>query len=64
MGRFGGEDIRSWRGPDGRTTAGFRSVAERCWKESGYGPGQSQSQHGLLGVALLNEEKSQINRRN
>ena len=38
MGRFGGEDIRSWRGPDGRTTAGFRSVAERCWKESGYGP--------------------------
>lgn len=38
MGRFGGEDVRSWRSPDGRTTAGFRSVAQRCWKESGYHP--------------------------
>jgi acetyl-CoA acetyltransferase len=38
MGRFGGPDINGGQGPDGRMTAGFRSVAERCWKESGYGP--------------------------
>lgn len=38
MGRYGGQDLSESRGPDGRTTAGFRSVAARCWKESGYGP--------------------------
>ena len=38
MGRYGGRDLRESQAPDGRTTAGFRSVAERCWKQSGYGP--------------------------
>jgi acetyl-CoA acetyltransferase len=39
MGRFGGEDVRDHRDPDGHSTAGFRSVAQRCWAESGYKPG-------------------------
>jgi acetyl-CoA acetyltransferase len=39
MGRYGGRDLGEAQGPDGRTTAGFRSVAERCWQQSGYGPG-------------------------
>jgi len=38
MGRYGGKDSAAEQGPDGRTTAGFRSVAKRCWEESGYGP--------------------------
>ena len=38
MGRFGGKDASDLLGPDGKTTAGFRSVAKRCWEESGYGP--------------------------
>lgn len=38
MGRYGGRDSSAEQGPDGRTTAGFRSVARRCWEESGYGP--------------------------
>lgn len=38
MGRYGGTDSSRWQSPDGRTTAGFRSVADRCWKQSGYGP--------------------------
>jgi len=38
MGRFGGNDLGASQGPDGRTTAGFRSVAQRCWQQSGYGP--------------------------
>jgi acetyl-CoA acetyltransferase len=39
MGRYGGRDLGDSQGPDGRTTAGFRSVAARCWRQSGYGPG-------------------------
>ena len=38
MGRFGGTDIVAGEGPDGHSTAGFRSVATRCWQESGYRP--------------------------
>lgn len=38
MGRYGGRDIGHSQGPDGRTTAGFRSAADRLWKQSGYGP--------------------------
>lgn len=38
MGRFGGKDSSDGQAPDGRSTAGFRAVAERCWRESGYGP--------------------------
>lgn len=38
MGRFGGRDFARREGPDGHTTAGFRSAAERCWEQSGYGP--------------------------
>jgi acetyl-CoA acetyltransferase len=39
MGRFGGQDASAAQDPQGRTTAGFRSVAKRLWAESGYGPG-------------------------
>jgi acetyl-CoA acetyltransferase len=39
MGRYGGRDLSEGQDPDGRTTAGFRSVAARCWRQSGYGPG-------------------------
>jgi acetyl-CoA acetyltransferase len=39
MGRYGGRDLIDGQSPDGHSTAGFRSVADRCWKESGYGPG-------------------------
>jgi acetyl-CoA acetyltransferase len=38
MGRYGGADSHRWQSPDGKTTSGFRSVADRCWKQSGYGP--------------------------
>jgi acetyl-CoA acetyltransferase len=38
MGRYGGMDVSAEQGPDGKTTAGFRSVAKRCWEESGYRP--------------------------
>ncbi len=38
MGRYGGRDLCESQDPDGRTTAGFRSVAHRCWEQSGYGP--------------------------
>ncbi len=38
MGRYGFLDSSRWQTPDGRTTSGFRSVADRCWKQSGYGP--------------------------
>jgi acetyl-CoA acetyltransferase len=38
MGRFGGAEGTSGETSDGRTTAGFRSVAGRIWNESGYGP--------------------------
>ena len=38
MGRYGGRDSSDWQDPDGRTTAGFRSVANRLWEQSGYGP--------------------------
>jgi acetyl-CoA acetyltransferase len=39
MGRYGGVDSERWQTPDGKTTSGFRSAADRCWKQSGYGPG-------------------------
>ena len=38
MGRYGGRDLGESQGADGRTTAGFRSVAHRCWQQSGYQP--------------------------
>jgi acetyl-CoA acetyltransferase len=38
MGRYGGKDAFRRIGPDGHTTAGFRSAATRCWQQSGYGP--------------------------
>lgn len=38
MGRYGGADRHLWEDPDGRMTVGFRSVANRCWEQSGYGP--------------------------
>ena len=38
MGRYGGADSSLRQSPDGHTTAGFRSVADRCWSQSGYGP--------------------------
>jgi acetyl-CoA acetyltransferase len=38
-GRLGGADFHDRVDPEGRTTSGFRAVAERCWRESGYTPG-------------------------
>jgi acetyl-CoA acetyltransferase len=38
MGRYGGRDLGESETPDGHFTSGFRSVAERCWRYSGYGP--------------------------
>jgi acetyl-CoA acetyltransferase len=38
MGRLGGDDVAHGEAPDGRNTAGFRSVARHVWRESGYGP--------------------------
>lgn len=38
MGRYGGDNAKDMVDPDGKPTAGFRSVAKRCWAESGYQP--------------------------